>query len=130
MSPSGAGVPGKIESAQRRAARPLKRWLDGVEFCKRPTALWTITGGQLLKIVTASRAEPLRDQSNQVVMGALEAISSYKPNDQRAETRHRKNIYTNDKQENPGQHEGKACSESEEESATLQLLEITHRGAI
>ncbi len=62
-------------------------------------------------------------------MGALEAISSYKSNDQRAETRRRMSIDTNDEEKNPTKQEAKARSKSEEVSATLHLLKITHGGA-
>ncbi len=113
-----------------------------MEFCKQPTALWTITGGQLLKIVPASRAEPLRDQSIQVLMRAQEVKSSPKPTGQHDEAQHnaedrrqtvfvsaadrRKTARTNDKKENPGEQEGEARTNNEEASSTLHFLEVTH----
>ncbi len=62
-------------------------------------------------------------------MGAMEAISSYKANDQRTDTQCRMSIDTNDEEENPTKQEAKARSKSEEVSATLHLLKITHGGA-
>ncbi len=79
-----------------------------------------------MKIVPTSSAEPLGDQSIQLVIGALEAKGSYKANDQRTDTQCRMSIDTNDEEENPTKQEAKAPSKSEEASVTLHLLKITH----